>query len=322
MENNSLSKYHKSLVIFIDILETKDNNNFDSLFKVNKLFRKLTKEQEEQDNKEHNLHRIYKRTIFSFSDCAYIIYDYKDGIEENRKNDTTLSWVALYNTVYMLQELIKDGYVFRGGITFGDVYYDKNENIVFGPAIVEAYELESKYAKNPRVLIQDNLATKILKYHNDIKDKLKSKKNICPGISSINGDNGEIINKDFEDSKYYINYFNNIDCDKEKLKKFILGQLKRAKNKNSIKLMKKYFWLSEYYKNEVIGIEKDYKSVMLMAAGLEKGDEFSKYKYIIREYELEHNNINITLNKQEYDFIKSKDENYINNLIISKMSEK
>ena len=312
MENNSLSKYHKSLVIFIDILGTKDNNNFDSLFKVNKLFRKLTKEQEEQDNKEHNLHRIYKRTIFSFSDCAYIIYDYKDGIEENRKNDTILSWVALYNTVYMLQKLIKEGYVFRGGITFGDVYYDKNENIVFGPAIVEAYELESKYAKNPRVLIQDSLAIKILEYQND-------KENICPGISSINC---EIINKDFEDSKYYINYFNNIDCDKEKLKKFILEQLKKAKNKNNIKLMKKYFWLSEYYKNKIIGIKSDCESVMLMAAGLEKGDEFSKYKYMIREYELEHNNIKITLNKKEYDFIKSKDENYINNLIDSKMNEK
>ena len=219
----------------------------------------------------------------------------------------------------MLQELIKEEYVFRGGITFGDVYYDKNENIVFGPAIVEAYELESIYSKNPRVLIQDNLAIKILEYHNDTKNKLKSKENVCPGISSING---KIINKDFEDGKYYINYFNNIDCDEEKLKEFILEQLEKAKKNNDIKIMKKYLWLSEYYKNEIIGIESDYESVMLMAAGLEKRDEFSKYKYIIREYELEHNNINITLNKKEYDFIKSKEKNYINNLIISKMNEK
>ena len=112
--NSQTRKYNEALVIFIDILGTSDNEDFDSLFQINKLFRRLTNEQEQQDEKSCNQHRIYKRTIFSFSDCAYIIYDYKDGVDNNRKDNAQLSWVALYNTVNMLQELIKAGYVFSG----------------------------------------------------------------------------------------------------------------------------------------------------------------------------------------------------------------
>lgn len=311
-------KYSKALVIFIDMLGTKDNDSFESLLAINKLFRELTKEQEEQDHKECNAHRIYKRNIFSFSDCAYIVYDYKENIDNNRKNSINLSYVALYNTVYMLQKLIEKNYIFRGGITFGNVYYNKKENIVFGPAIVEAYELESKYAKNPRVLIQDNLAKKILKYHNKIKNKLKSKENICPRISYING---EIIKQDLEDDKYYINYFNNIECDEEKLKRFILEQLEKANNEKNIKVMKKYLWLSKYYKNEILD-KNDYRKIILTTMALEERDEFSQYSDIVRQYEQNHIDINITLNKEEYNFIKNKDKNYINNLIDNEINKK
>lgn len=268
MENNSLLKYHKSLVIFIDILGTKDNDSFDSLFKVNKLFRKLTKEQEEQDNKEHNLHRIYKRTIFSFSDCAYIIYDYKDAVDNNRKNYIELSFVALYNTMYMLERLISEGYIFRGGITFGDVYYDKNENIVFGPAITEAYELESKYAKNPRVLIQDNFARKILKL-NDISNKnlLRHKKFLVKkGIPEyILLDNGEIIKQDIADKKYYLNYLNrfetnnyrNIVLDSNEIRELIIDnivdiiikRMEKFYSENNFRVLGKYIWLYKYCHN-------------------------------------------------------------------------
>ena len=261
-------KYHKSLVIFIDILGTKDNDSFDSLFKVNKLFRKLTKEQEEQDNKEHNLHRIYKRTIFSFSDCAYIIYDYKDEVDNFRKNYIELSFVALYNTLDMLDRLISEGYIFRGGITFGDVYYVKNENIVFGPAIAEAYELESKYAKNPRVLIQDNFARKILKLNNiSNKNLLRHKKFLVkkgiPEYALL--DNGEIIKQDIDDKKYYLNYLNRFDTSNyrniildsngireltiDNIVDIIIKKMEKFYSENNFKVLGKYIWLYKYCHN-------------------------------------------------------------------------
>lgn len=313
--NAKTRKYNEALVIFIDILGTSDNDDFDSLFQINKLFRRLTNEQEQQDKKSWNQHRIYKRTIFSFSDCTYIVYDYKDGIDDSRKDNIELSWVALYNTVNMLQELIKAGYAFRGGVALGKVYYDKDENIVFGPAVVEAYKLESKCAKNPRVLIQEDTAIKILQWHNDNYNKLKSQEHIYQGISSING---EIIKIDSEDNKYHLNYLNNIDCDEEKLKEFILKQLEKAKNNNNIKVMKKYLWLSDYYKNEIVD-KNNHTAQYILAAGIKIRDEFSPYNDIVEKYERNNIVVDITLNRSEYNFTNNNDKNHINIHINKKM---
>jgi hypothetical protein len=47
------------------------------------------------------------------------------------------------------------GTFLRGGVTRGPIYID--ENLVFGPALVEAYELEHKVAKYPRVVVHEKL---------------------------------------------------------------------------------------------------------------------------------------------------------------------
>lgn len=43
----------------------------------------------------------------------------------------------------------------RGALTIGEIYHD--ENMVFGPAMVEAYELESKVAEFPRIILHDKI---------------------------------------------------------------------------------------------------------------------------------------------------------------------
>lgn len=47
--------------------------------------------------------------------------------------------------------LASAGFMIRGAVTVGDLYHD--EQLIVGPAIVRAYELESKSAKYPRVII-------------------------------------------------------------------------------------------------------------------------------------------------------------------------
>jgi hypothetical protein len=44
-----------------------------------------------------------------------------------------------------------DGFFMRGGVAIGDVYFD--EDIVFGPALIEAYEVESRLARDPRIVL-------------------------------------------------------------------------------------------------------------------------------------------------------------------------
>jgi hypothetical protein len=54
------------------------------------------------------------------------------------------------------RRLLRSGYFARGGITKGRLYHD--HNMVFGPALVEAYRLEREVAKFPRILVPRSVA--------------------------------------------------------------------------------------------------------------------------------------------------------------------
>ena len=58
-------------------------------------------------------------------------------------------------------QLVYKGVLLRGYVTVGDIYLD--ENVVFGPALVRAYELESELARFPRVIIDPVLYEDILR---------------------------------------------------------------------------------------------------------------------------------------------------------------
>jgi hypothetical protein len=49
------------------------------------------------------------------------------------------------------RRLLRAGYFTRGGLTKGSLYH--NRSMVFGPALVDAYRLESQIAKFPRIVI-------------------------------------------------------------------------------------------------------------------------------------------------------------------------
>ena len=89
-------KFRKVVVIFIDILGSQSRSNFEEWYNIMSIFNKMVEREKALD--ETHTRVIYKREIHVFSDCAYIIYDYKDGIEESRKNMYELMGIACYNT--------------------------------------------------------------------------------------------------------------------------------------------------------------------------------------------------------------------------------
>jgi len=54
------------------------------------------------------------------------------------------------------KEMLSNGYPIRGGIAYGDLYHDGQ--VVFGPALVEAYDLEHLHAVNPRIIFSKKAA--------------------------------------------------------------------------------------------------------------------------------------------------------------------
>ena len=67
--------FHKAIVIFIDILGSRSRNSFEELYEINELFHTVLLNNAKQN---HKLDRL-KRHIYTFSDCAYIIYDEKEN---------------------------------------------------------------------------------------------------------------------------------------------------------------------------------------------------------------------------------------------------
>lgn len=64
--------------------------------------------------------------------------------------------VPLFISVAQLMMALMDlGVLVRGGISIGPLYHDTN--VVFGPALIEAYKLESRSAKFPRILVSDHV---------------------------------------------------------------------------------------------------------------------------------------------------------------------
>lgn len=121
----------------------------------------------------------------------------------------------------------------RGALTFGQIYHD--DEIVFGPALVEAYEIESKLANYPRVLATEAVLNKLLENES----------------SYFIQDN---------DGAVYMDYFNSIlnlpywGDDKESTSLHYFDNLKKAINsipKDDIKTKNKFGWMKNKY-NEAI----------------------------------------------------------------------
>lgn len=86
----------------------------------------------------------WTRTIF-FSDSVVRVRPYDREI-----HDGSLFY-ELLDLVHAQGELVHRGIFVRGGLTVGKLYH--RDNVLFGPAMVQAYDLESKLAISPRIVI-------------------------------------------------------------------------------------------------------------------------------------------------------------------------
>ncbi len=71
-------------------------------------------------------------------------------------------------------ELALNGYYMRGGISVGKMIHDSEKNLIVGPAYIQAYELENKKAKVPRVVIGEEVLEFYGKDYSQMKEILNN----------------------------------------------------------------------------------------------------------------------------------------------------
>lgn len=148
-------------VCFIDVLgfsndilrnwKNVESNPLEKILSIKKDMPGFSDIEEDDDGLES--HRTYVCRVNTISDSVTICFGYNENIIIG---DLVLGLEAvLSNISYIWSTFISKGYTIRGAIDFGDIYWDESELI--GPAFINAYRLESKVAKNSRVIVSSDL---------------------------------------------------------------------------------------------------------------------------------------------------------------------
>jgi len=237
--------YDKRICCFIDILgfrdhikETIDKEGNDVVERIEKIKYILDLSKKMTDDSGFSKSKI----VTYFSDSIVISYDYKEPSQ---------LYHTLIDLLYMSFELANQGFLARGGVSIGKLVH--NEEFIFGPAMVKAYDLESKKAIYPRIIIEKEVVENGINYKVDnhsCDDELQYILNI--------------ITED-KDGNFYIDYiskcsseFNNPEYDLysylEQLKKLFIDF-----DRMDTKIQDKLLWLKEKINNEIKQIHENIK---------------------------------------------------------------
>lgn len=225
----------ESIVCFTDILgfsslivNTSNRQSGNRLLKD--LHEILTKQYELM--REMNPYGHFK----TFTDNVILAYPrFQDG--EGQSGSLFMSFID-----YQL-EMTLNGYFLRGGIAIGDYYGD--DDFAYGPALIEAYDLEYRKASYPRIILSDNLV-KMVSEHIDYYAPLTFAPQFshllkdADGICFVNYLYGlhESYNCGGSDLDFYV--------DQLKIHKGIVEE-KLQQNTNDPKLYAKYEWVAQYH---------------------------------------------------------------------------
>ena len=140
--------FEERFIAFVDILGFKEivkkaTNNLDYQKVVSKVLNYIAKVRNDNYYGNWSKYGIFN-DVSVFSDSIVISYPCD-------RSDGDGLFYLLMDLIHLCFILIRNGIFVRGGITVGKVIHD--QNIIWGPAFVEAYELENHNAIYPRIII-------------------------------------------------------------------------------------------------------------------------------------------------------------------------
>jgi hypothetical protein len=244
--------YRYSIVTFLDVLGFRSLVANESADHISSILKKM-RTYAGRDNVEED-DDPYLPTISTFSDCV-VRTNFSDS-EANVEYQIGLLFFELLALLHAQCQLIDSGVVVRGGVAFGDIVHD--EDSVFGPAMVDAYELESKKAVYPRIVISPEWLK-----------ALKTNPLICSQDDTLQAYTKQIrklIRKD-QDGFYFVDYIRAIQSELDDPEVDYIrfldrhGSLVRKHLKENIgqaKIFEKYEWLSKYHDERIHELDEKF----------------------------------------------------------------
>ncbi|WP_080236679.1 hypothetical protein [Spirosoma rigui] len=232
-------EYQDRIVAFVDILgfrnlikETqkedalKAQKKLDEIYSVVKLINKFFNELKEN----YELHE----------DC--IVTMFSDSIVISVSKVQSYEFLAVFEVLKKLQiQLVKYNILLRGGIVIDKLIH--TENMIIGPGLIKAYDLESKSALYPRIVIDPVILTTYVR-----QDGNKIGEYCIRDYDYL-----FTFNEDF-DGTYYIDYFNDVDFfiqdgNTQGYFAALNSIIENGISNNDIGIKIKYMWMDQKVKN-------------------------------------------------------------------------
>jgi len=246
-------KYENRVTVYIDILGFKDmlsqtvnENGEDIPEKIDKIISAYKAIRDVWDlDYTSMLNKLPSKSkkVTTFSDCLVISF---------KTNEESEIFHTLLEIQWMIMRLITRGILCRGAITYGKLIH--TDEFLFGPALAEAYILESKAALYPRVILHEDLielAGTTKRFHNDPEMEKEFIK--------------KLLEKD-SDGMYYIDYFASAESELDNhydfpeylynIRTIIKTGLDKSNSIFNSDIRVKYQWMKERYNNVVDAAQK------------------------------------------------------------------
>ena len=194
--------------------------------------------------------RRYLPKLKVFADTVIIYVPLSDSKREIYADGLFRTLLSIAGTYI---QLMAGGYIIRGGLDVG-VGIEVEQDEIYGPVVLKAYNLESKIAKYPRVVLGENFAKflKLLTSDYSNSDHAKYNKAISVKCSELLFEDGDgsyaldylgIAFRDFAGATM-IKYI-------DKAKWFVNQQIGEAKSKRQTELFLGYHRLQDYFEYQM-----------------------------------------------------------------------
>lgn len=162
---------------------------------------------------------------------------------------------------YLQDQLWEQGICLRGAITIGEMYWPPaNEKLIFGPALIEAYNLERTIAVYPRIIIS-NLLEQYIQRKQPVSDSYIATQNNLnnainrdfDGVAFLDLLNPDVTRKsgewlDNSDNSFSIRWRDNMENNLGRVQDNILNLVNTNLDDRNLsqKVKSKYHWLKNY----------------------------------------------------------------------------